>query len=697
MKTKIFVLFIAAMAIAALVSLGSIQQSANQLYQSGIYKEDVEGQLEEAITIYQQIIEKFPNDGPISAKAWFHIGLCHEKLGNQEAQKAYQQVLSNYADQKEIASQARARLAALGETLASDKEPVFTTRQLWTGPDVDTQGAPSPDGRYLSFTDWETGDLAVRDLRTGANRRLTNKGPWEKSSENAEFSTWSPDGKLIAYDWYDGKSRISLRTVGREGGEPNVLSYFGENEWIRTYDWSRDGGQILVFHNNALDNSRQIMLVSAADGTSKVVKGFKGRTPFPINMCFSPDGRYIAYDLPQEGSDPNHDIFLTSVAGDPETPLIEHPANDQLMGCSPDGKGILFASDRTGSLDMWFLSVSDGKPEGAPELIKGGIEQIWPLGFTQNGAFYYAPGRSMLDVYVARMDPRTGKILAPPEKAIKRFEGVNSWPRYSPDGKYLAYVTSRNRLFESALRPNILCIRSLETGKDQEFSTGFRRLAGLRWSPDGRFVYVGAWSDRGMGIYRVDRQSGIFVPVVQTEAPVRLHYHEISPDGNIFIYERRDKPDEPFRILSRNLKTGEEKQIFAGERNMYSISPDGKSLALLNNSDSKILQVIPVSGGVPTELLRFPDRNTNMSIVQWTPDGKYIVFSRAQTEKDKEQLALWRIAANGGESQPLNLAMVDFQDLSINPDGQHLVFDSPGFVQRQWSVWVLENFLTQRR
>ena len=115
MKKKIFALLIASMVITALVSSGSIQQSANQLYQSGIYKEDVEGKLEEAIAIYQQIIEKFPNDGPVAAKAWFHMGQCYEKLGNQEAQKAYQQVLSNYSDQKEIASQARARLAALAK------------------------------------------------------------------------------------------------------------------------------------------------------------------------------------------------------------------------------------------------------------------------------------------------------------------------------------------------------------------------------------------------------------------------------------------------------------------------------------------------------------------------------------------------------------------------------------------------------
>ena len=113
MKTKILMLCIVIMAATALALSGSMQQSADQLYQSAIYKEDVEGQLEEAIAAYQEIIKKFPDEDPVAAKAWFHMGLCYEKLGNQEAQKAYQHVLSNYADQKKIASQARARLAVL--------------------------------------------------------------------------------------------------------------------------------------------------------------------------------------------------------------------------------------------------------------------------------------------------------------------------------------------------------------------------------------------------------------------------------------------------------------------------------------------------------------------------------------------------------------------------------------------------------
>jgi len=47
-------------------------------------------------------------------------------------------------------------------------------RQVWAGKGADDRGAPSPDGRHLIFVDWDTGDLAVRDLGTGESRRLTH-------------------------------------------------------------------------------------------------------------------------------------------------------------------------------------------------------------------------------------------------------------------------------------------------------------------------------------------------------------------------------------------------------------------------------------------------------------------------------------------------------------------------------------------
>jgi len=665
--------------------------------QAAIKTETVDGDLRGAIEQYKQIAA-LPGAGRATvATALLRMGQCHEKLGNTEARAAYERLVRDFADQAEIVAQARVRLAALRQPSDTGKGRAIATRQLWVLPDMgNIEGAPSPDGRYISFTDWETGDLAIRDLEAGTNRRLTDKGPWEKSEEFAQFSRWSPDGGQIAYDWYDGRC-MDLRVIAIAGGKPRVLVDYENDEWMQTFDWSPDGKQILIFMEKK-DATRQIVLVSATDGAIRVIKTFERRGQFPNIMRFSGDGRYIAYDQPQEENAAECDIFLISIDGGQEVALVEHPAHDLLLGWPPDGKGILFASDRTSSLDIWFLPVSGGKAQGSPELVRRGIEQIVPLGFTQNGSFYYAQGGSMLDAYVARMDRQSGKILAPPEKAIKRFEGANSWPEYSPDGKYLAYLSTRSHRFQAALFPNVLCIRSFENTVEREFSTKFRRLAGLRWAPDGKSIYLAAWDDQGMGIYQADTQTGRMIPIVRDEGPQRIHSHNVSPDGKTLIYVRRYKvePKEPYRILSRDLTTGEEKELYSGNaengRLRVALSPDGERLAVINMDKKKTLRLIPTRGGEPRDLLKYEDAHS-FTCLEWTADGKYIVFARMQSAKDSPRLSLWRISADGGEPQELGLGMANFESLSVHPDGVNLAFSSLGSTMKSPSVWVMENFL----
>ncbi len=100
----------------ALVFLGgqcALAQSGYNLFQKGLIQERVKGDLDEAIKVYERIIVKFPNNRPIVAKALLHIGLCYEKMGKQEAQKAYQRLIKEYTDQPEPVQTARQHLQQL--------------------------------------------------------------------------------------------------------------------------------------------------------------------------------------------------------------------------------------------------------------------------------------------------------------------------------------------------------------------------------------------------------------------------------------------------------------------------------------------------------------------------------------------------------------------------------------------------------
>src|SRR5712692_7337221 len=172
-------LFLTVAVLAGLLATSlAIAQKADQaevLMQAAHQKQLVEGQLEEAIQLYNSILAKYSGNRAVAAKALVQMGQCYEKLGNTEARKAYEHVLRDYADQNEAAAQARARLAVLSGNVAS-RSSEMVTRRVWAGSDVEAGVSLSPDGRYLTCVDWTTGDLALRDLATGKMRRLTKGG-----------------------------------------------------------------------------------------------------------------------------------------------------------------------------------------------------------------------------------------------------------------------------------------------------------------------------------------------------------------------------------------------------------------------------------------------------------------------------------------------------------------------------------------
>jgi hypothetical protein len=65
------------------------QESADELYEAAVFKKEAEGDLQGAIQIFLKVIAKFPENRKVAAKAQLQIGICYEKLGLGEAQKAW--------------------------------------------------------------------------------------------------------------------------------------------------------------------------------------------------------------------------------------------------------------------------------------------------------------------------------------------------------------------------------------------------------------------------------------------------------------------------------------------------------------------------------------------------------------------------------------------------------------------------------
>jgi Tol biopolymer transport system component len=676
---------IASVFLLAVVLLAGLHQAAGQRdaelekqLQAAIHKELVDGDLKAAIEMYQKIVARPGGNRTAAATALLHIGQCQEKLGNAEARQAYEQLLCDYPDQRELVAEAQARLSALRRPSA------VATRQIWAGPEANGSGGVSPDGRLLTYVDWNSGgNLAVRDLTSGVNRLLTNnKGPQADSSQFAVRSVVSPDGKQVAYTWSREQDHYDLRLIGMDGSGARVLYRHKQDSYIEPAAWSPDGKHILA------TVSKQIVLVSAADGSVRVLKSGSG---WPGKNPFSPDGRYILYDRRSTQDSPQRDIFLLAMPSGPEDgreiPLIQHPANDEVLGWAPDGRRILFASDRSGTRDAWLIEVRGEKVHGTPLLVKSHLPRMNPIGFTRNGSYYYGTGTASTELYLATLDPAARKFLNPPAPAIQRFVLPYTEPAFSPDGRYLAYL-----LHGGSSSDRFIAIRSLETGKDRELPKNFRRLfPQLSWFPDGLSLLVAGAHQSNYGIYKVDVQSGNVTVLVDAGPNVFLATPQSSPDGKVIFYKRniwkRAGPSETpqYTTLRRELETGQEKVLLEAWNNSMAVSPDGRQLAVATDKE---LKLIPAAGGEPRGLLTVAAPES-LSSVAWRPDGRQLLFLRGSAQP----FDLWRISAEGGQPQRIGPLPEGTLGLRVHPDGQRLAFTAgePG----KSEVWVLENFLPE--
>ncbi len=403
-------------------------------------------------------------------------------------------------------------------------------------------------------------------------------------------------------------------------------------------------------------------------------------------MKFSPDGRFIIYEA---GGESGSDLRLLSVDGTRDTLLFEHPGLNFPLGRAGSGNHFVFASDRTGTLDVWDQVVIAGKAEGPPRLIRQDVGRISPLGFTRNGAFYYELNTSMFDVYVAEIDIQTGKVVSAPKPAARRFVGSNRAPSWSPDGRSLLYWSAR------PFGDQLLVIQDLPSGKEREVRPALREFIRPAWRPDGKSIVVlGTGPENRRGFYAVDPQSGKATLLVDARRVEVLPNAAWSRDGKTcFAYSGE-------AIYRVNLESGEAERLFSvAERGalavaLLSLSPDERQLVfqVRNSPRGEVsLRAMPVTGGDARVIFRqqYPQEFHCCRPLSWTPDGSHVVAAQGPLGVDKSEV--WLVPINGGEPVKTGLAMPGLKPPHLHPDGRRITFHTgdPGSSE----VWVMENFL----
>ncbi|MEX2271989.1 MAG: hypothetical protein WD690_10980 [Vicinamibacterales bacterium] len=700
-----------ALAIASAVVVSAQQAPAaspRELFERARVIEESNQNLAQAIALYTQAAATAAANSQrdLAGMAHWRAGLLYERLGRKDdARRAFRIVATDYADQADLARQAQLKLAAA--SAATPGAPA--TRQVWAGLGVGPFGAPSRDGRLLSYVDWITGDLRVRDLATGALRHVT-KGAMDQG-RFTEFSVFSHDGRQLAFGTFNfaGPVGYELRIAGSDGSNVRTLYSHPETTSIRPFAWTPDARQILTSLARK-DGTTQLAFIAVDTGAARILKTFDWRGV--ANASLSSDGAWIAYDFPPDATTPSRDIFLLAADGSRQATLDDHAANDLFPIWTPDGRHVLFLSDRSGTMGLWSQSVSGGRPVGSSRLVRADMTAAAPLGVTETGNLYYhqAP---QTDIYVAGIDPDTGELAQPASRFSEHLVGANTAPDWSPDGRQLVYV-SRRLDFPRAqpIGARILCVVDVESARVRELKPALSAIDRPQWSPDGRSLLVQAQENARYGLYRIDAATGSTTRLLQLDPGFGLNGALWSRDGTAILYityglGAAGSMGAPVAqpVIRFDLTSGATRVIddSTGPKSDLALSRDGRWLAYRAMAATPAgasrmaaaIRLIPVEGGPPRDLTTGGvGQIAAYRGLNWSRDDRFLIFAIAQQKEGGPLYSLARVLVAGGPAQPIaaGLTSPDLLGATLDLDGRRLAFRSvAGSLTGE--IWVMENFL----
>jgi len=668
-KFRQFVL--AAAIIGWVLTTATAAESLSVLLQKGIFAEETEGNLDAAIKIYQQITAEAATNRSVVAQAQYRLGVCYRKKGNKEqAISILNDLLKQFPDEAVLGQKARELLAGLGQAPASN----ITMRRVLT----DAAGIGdvlTADGKYICRISGGTGDVVQYEIASGRTSRITNREPWSGKGETLGVPAFSRDGKQIAYDWYSEDLVAQVRVRNLDGSGLRTL-YSQKEHLVVPLDWSPDGASILAFREG--HKADELMLISTADGSVRVLRAVPGADWRLIrNAGFSPDGQWLAFSALRGGSPPQGDVFLMTADGRNEAVVAGHPAMDEFLGWSSDGRSLVFLSDRSGTWDIWTAHITGGKQQGEPELLKkdfGSDAEV--LGFAPGDSFYYKTVTSAGRLYHGELDLETGKVLVPPAPVTTRYTGMPVMVTWSPDGTKLLYISN----WGFGPGKDILTIRSTATGEER-FLSGLGFVNQISWAPDGRSVIA---LGGAAGTIRIDIETSEITKLADGGL-----FPKLCPDGKTLVFA-----SGPI-IKKRNLDTGEESEVVdegtgGTAQWLYDLSPDGREVVF---QAKDAIKTVSLNGGEPRELFRGPAKRYRL---RWTRDGRYVIahaanFAGQGDATDAVSTAIWRIPAQGGTPLKLDLTVPKLDFFALHPDNRRFAYSV--YAKTKSELWVMEGLM----
>jgi dipeptidyl aminopeptidase/acylaminoacyl peptidase len=364
----------------------------------------------------------------------------------------------------------------------------------------------------------------------------------------------SPDGARVAYvvnniDKNLNRGKNSIWVVPATGGSPQQLITSDKSDFSPR--WSADGKWLAFLSSR--EGAPQIF-VAGADGSNprKITNVPEGVSEF----IWSPNGKLFAFTT---------DVYPECQTLDCVAKRGEAEEKSKVKAVVTDH--LLFRhwnEFKRGKRSHLFVASVEG---GEPKDLTPGDYDTPPFSLGDPTAFDFSPDST--EIAFARNTDKVEAISTNNDLFLvsvnggeaKRVTGSNpgsdTTPRYSPDGKYIAYRSQSRNGYESDRFRLMLYDRN--AGTSRELSTGFDRWVGeLVWAPDSQKIFIGA-EDRGREMIAVASLSGTgaIKPIISNTASNGI---TLSGDGKTLAFTRSSSTT-PAEVFASGADGGGARQL----------------------------------------------------------------------------------------------------------------------------------------
>lgn len=362
------------------------------------------------------------------------------------------------------------------------------------------------DGRWVAYT------ISTPSLKEDKTETRIWTTPAEggdaivmtAEKQSSSHPRWSPDGKYLAFLSKRGEGKTQVWLLNRMGGEAQQLTEAIQD--VEDFAWSPDSTRmVLILQDPSPEELDEAKTKPGTDTKEKEASPKKPKTPRPVVI----DRYRFKTDTVGYLDHRRTHLYVLDVATKAVTQITSGDFDDHQPAWSPDGKSLAFTSNRS-----------------TPDPDRTYDSNIW---------------------VVAADNTDKGAHLT----QVTTNPGEDEQPSWSPDGKWIAYVTKLDpKLFQYATLH--VAVSPATGGTAKVLTQRFDRMSRWpRFSPDGQFIYFTADDDGTVNLCRIPAQGGEISRVISGR--VVASSYSIGKSGEVAAQvASEDRPNEIFTLTGSN-------------------------------------------------------------------------------------------------------------------------------------------------